>query len=40
MIGVIAASIAYIIGKSASNIYLGPLQHKTVRKWKIQNPGY
>jgi hypothetical protein len=39
MIGVIAASIAYIIGKSASNIYLGPLQHKTVRKWKIQNPG-
>lgn len=39
MIGVIAAAIAYIIGKSASNIYLGPLQHKTVRKWKIQNPG-
>lgn len=33
MIGVIAAAIAYIIGKSASNIYLAPIQLRTVRKW-------
>lgn len=33
MVGVIAASIAYVIGKSASNIYLAPIQLRTVRKW-------
>jgi O-antigen/teichoic acid export membrane protein len=33
MVGVIAASIAYIIGKSASNIYLAPKLASTVRKW-------
>ncbi|MFO7852736.1 MAG: MATE family efflux transporter [Bacteroidota bacterium] len=33
MIGVIAAAIAYIIGKSVSNIYLAPIQLRTVRKW-------
>jgi len=33
MIGVIAASLAYIIGKSASNIYLSPRQASAVRSW-------
>lgn len=33
MIGVIGAAIAYIIGKSASNIYLAPIQLRTVREW-------
>jgi len=33
LIGVIAAAIAYIIGKSASNTYLAPIQLRTVRKW-------
>ncbi|MBN1387374.1 MAG: hypothetical protein JW965_02950 [Bacteroidales bacterium] len=33
MIGVIAAAIAYIIGKSLSNMYLAPIQLRTVRKW-------
>lgn len=35
MVGVIAASLAYIIGKSASNIYLVPRLGKTVRKWRL-----
>lgn len=34
MVGVIAASIAYIIGKGASNIYLGKKQVSAVRKWR------
>jgi hypothetical protein len=34
MIGVIAASIAFIIGKSASNIYLAPKQVSSVRSWR------
>ncbi|MDZ7739446.1 MAG: MATE family efflux transporter [Bacteroidales bacterium] len=34
MVGVIAASLAYIIGKSASNIYLVPRLGRTVRRWK------
>jgi Na+-driven multidrug efflux pump len=33
MVGVIAASLAYIIGKSASNIYLAPRQASAVRSW-------
>lgn len=35
MIGVIAAAIAYVIGKSASNLYLTPRQLATVRKWRF-----
>ena len=34
MVGVIAASLAYIIGKGASNIYLSQKQISTVRKWR------
>jgi len=34
MVGVIAAAIAYIIGKTASNIYLAPKQLSIVRSWK------
>jgi len=34
MVGVIAAAIAYIIGKTASNIYIAPKQLSIVRSWK------
>ena len=33
MVGVLAAAIAYIIGKSISNIYLSPKQAGAVRSW-------
>jgi hypothetical protein len=35
MIGVVAASIAFITGKVIANIYLGPRQLKAVRGWSI-----
>jgi O-antigen/teichoic acid export membrane protein len=38
MVGVIAATIAYVIGKSISNIYLGPINFKVVRKWQGGRP--
>jgi hypothetical protein len=38
MIGVIAATIAYVIGKSVSNIYLGPINFGVVRKWQGGRP--
>ncbi|MCA1756051.1 MAG: hypothetical protein LC649_01150 [Bacteroidales bacterium] len=34
MVGVIAATIAYVIGKTVSNIYLGPINFGVVRKWQ------
>lgn len=34
MVGVIAATIAYVIGKSVSNIYLGPINFGVVKKWQ------
>lgn len=35
MIGVVAASLAYITGKSASNIFLAPRLGKAVRRWRL-----
>ncbi|MDT8400394.1 MAG: hypothetical protein RQ743_01760 [Bacteroidales bacterium] len=37
MVGVMAAAIAYIIGKSASNIYLAPRQVTAVHRWKVRH---
>ncbi len=37
VIGVIAASIAYITGKSASNIYLRPIHTSVVKSWQKDN---
>ena len=36
LIGVVAASIAFMAGKGLSNIYLVPKQLRAVRLWKIQ----
>lgn len=34
MAGVVAASIAYVIGKCASTLYLVPRQTKVIREWR------
>lgn len=40
MVGVIAASFAFIIGKSVSNIYLGPINYSVVKGWREKNSGH
>ena len=37
LIGVVAASIAFVAGKGLSNIYLTPAQRAVARNWKISN---
>ena len=37
LIGVVAASIAYVMGKGISNLYLIPKQTAAVRAWKLNN---
>ena len=40
LIGVVAASIAFIAGRGLSNIYLTPKLMAAVREWKKQDSGY
>jgi O-antigen/teichoic acid export membrane protein len=36
MVGVVAAALAYILGKAASTIYLSPIQISSVKSWNLK----